>query len=311
MHALQTRTSKLFSWSAVFFINVPFVVLGLWFSFKLKQDTLKNEKQKFDIIGAVLSFAFLASLIAGVNISKQIGWSFAWIFLAASLFFFIAFIYREKKCAFPVLQLSIFRLRNFWLASLGFFIFFTVNVGSRFLRPFYFEEGRGLDSEISGLLMVISPAIMVLLSPFTAHFQRIFGAKNIVIAGNLFLFISMILFSFWNAESSLQFIVFSMLILGVAMGLFYPAATSVGMQSLPHENYGMGSAVIASAKSMGKLVGVLVFAMMFSSFLQNYNLNIEIASIPDKILAIQYVFRFAAGLSFVGLLFSFLFKEEI
>jgi hypothetical protein len=82
------------------------------------------------------------------------------------------------------------------------------------------------------------------------------------------------------------------------------------MQALARENYGMGSAVISSAKSMGKLVGVLVFALMFSSFLQNYNLNIETASIPDRILAIQYVFRFAAGLSFVGLLFSFFFHKE-
>ncbi len=301
---------SLFSWSAVFFINVPFVIFGLWFSFKLKLDKIETKKEKFDFIGAILSFAFLASLIAGVNIAKHISWNISRMFFVASLLFFVAFLFREKKFSFPILQLSLFRSRNFWLASIGFLIFFTVNVGSRLLRPFYFEEGRGFGPELSGLLMVISPAVMVLLSPFTVHFQRILGTKKTVILGNLFLFISMILFSFWNEESSFQYLVFSMLILGVGMGLFYPAATSIGMHSLPRDNYGMGSAAISTSKSMGKLIGVLVFALMFSSFLQNYDLTIETALIPDKISAIQYVFRFAAIISFIGLLFSCFFELE-
>lgn len=185
-----------------------------------------------------------------------------------------------------------------------------VNVGSRFLRPFYFEEGRGFDSELSGLLMVISPAVMVLLSPFTGYFQRLWGVKNVVILGNLFLFISMILFSFWAQDSSLQFLIISMLLLGIAMGLFYPAATTIGMLALSNANSGMGSAVISSSKSMGKLIGVLVFAFLFSSFLEKLHINIDTALIPERIAAIQFVFQIAAGISFLALLFSFFFQKN-
>lgn len=300
----------MFSWSAVFFINVPFVLLGLWFSYKLKFEKQEDKKEKFDFLGAFLSFVFLACIIVGVNVGKHIGWSRSWIFLLASLLFFLVFLYREKRFSFPILQISLFRLRNFWLTSVGFLLFFAVNVGSRFMRPFYFEDGRGFGPEFSGLLMVISPAVMVILSPFTGYFQRILGTKSVVLLGNLFLFISMFMFSFWNQTSSVLFLFVSMVILGIGMGLFYPAATTIGMLALPKGNYGMGSAVISSAKSMGKLVGVLVFAILFSSFLQNYHLNIETASIPDRILATQYVFRFATGLAFVGLLLSFFFHHE-
>lgn len=299
-----------FSWSAVFFINVPIVVLGLLFSLRLNFDKIETKKEKFDTVGAFLSFAFLASLIAAVNIGKQMGWLFSGLFLILSLIFFLAFLYREKKCKFPILQLNLFRLRNFWLTSFGFFLFFVVNVGSRFLRPFYFENGRGFDSELSGLLMMISPAVMVILSPFTGFFQRVLGIKRVVLLGNFFLFVSMIMFSYWSQTSSMNFLYFSSIILGISMGLFYPAATTIGMHALPHGNSGMGSAVISSSKSMGKLIGVLVFALMFSSFLQNFNLTIETAPVPDRISAIQYVFRFAAGLSFVGLFFSFFFHKE-
>jgi len=302
---------SLFSWQAVFFINIPLVIMGLWFSFKLRLKADKTKREKFDILGAFLSFAFLASLIAGVNIGRNYGWSGAWPFLLISLFLFLIFLYRQKKCSFPILELSLFRLRNFWLASLGFFLFFVVNVGSRFLRPFYFEEGRGFDTELSGLLMVISPAIMVLLAPFTDYFQRILSTKKVVLLGNFFLFVSMFFFSFWSQQSSLLFIVFSMMLLGIGMGLFYPAATTIGMLSLPRKNYGMGSAAIATSKSMGKLIGVLVFALLFSYFFQNLNSRFENVLFLNEIQAVQSVFRFAAGLAFVGLLFSFFFQNDL
>jgi MFS family permease len=302
---------SLFSWPAVFFINIPLVILGLWFSIKLTLKTSKTVKENFDNIGAFLSFAFLASLIAGVNMGRLYGWSVAWVFLLVSLLLFLTFLYRQKKCTFPILQLSLFRLRNFWLASLGFFLFFVVNVGSRFLRPFYFEEGRGFETELSGLLMVISPAIMVLLAPFTEYFQRILGAKKVVLLGNFFLFISMLFFSLWDEQSSFLFIVFSMFLLGIGMGLFYPAATTIGMVCLPRESYGMGSAAIATSKSMGKLIGVLVFALLFTYFFQSLNPTFENVSFLNEIKAVQNVFRFAAGLAFVGFVFSFFFQDDI
>lgn len=302
---------SLFSWQAVFFINIPLVILGLWFSIKLTLKTSKTLKEKFDNIGAFLSFAFLASLIAGVNMGRLYGWPVAWVFLLVSLLLFLTFLYRQKKCTFPILQLSLFRLRNFWLASLGFFLFFVVNVGSRFLRPFYFEEGRGFDSELSGLLMVISPAIMVLLAPFTDYFQRILSTKKVVLLGNFFLFVSMLFFSLWDEQSSLLFIIFSMFLLGIGMGLFYPAATTIGMLSLSRESYGMGSAAIATSKSMGKLIGILAFALLFSYFFQSLNPTFEKVLFLNKIKAVQNVFHFAAGLAFVGFLFSFFFQDDI
>lgn len=302
---------SLFSWQAVFFINIPLVILGLWFSIKLTLKTSKTLKEKFDNIGAFLSFAFLASLIAGVNMGRLYGWPVAWVFLLVSLLLFLTFLYRQKKCTFPILQLSLFRLRNFWLASLGFFLFFVVNVGSRFLRPFYFEEGRGFDSELSGLLMVISPAIMVLLAPFTDYFQRILCTKKVVLLGNFFLFVSMLFFSLWDEQSSLLFIIFSMFLLGIGMGLFYPAATTIGMLSLSRESYGMGSAAIATSKSMGKLIGILAFALLFSYFFQSLNPTFEKVLFLNEIKAVQNVFHFAAGLAFVGFLFSFFFQDDI
>ena len=299
------------SWASVFFINVPFAILGLLFSLQLKLKKQEAKKEFFDILGAILSFVFLESIIAAVNMGKETGWKGGseWLLLVISILSFTGFLYREKKFKFPILQLNLFRVRNFWLASFGFFLFFTINVGSRFLRPFYFEEGRGFSTEMSGWLMVVSPAVMVLLSPFTEYFQSFWGTRMVVIAGNFFLFISMLMFAFWDQNTSISFLVFSTLMLGVGMGFYYSAATTVGMLALPRINYGMGSATIATSKSMGKLVGVLVFALLFNFFLNKINPVMETTNVLERMQSIQNVFRFAAGLSFIALLFSFFFQK--
>ncbi len=301
----------LFSWPAVFFINIPFILLGLFFSLRLKFRMPIVEKERFDFLGALWSFVFLASLIAALNLARgHISFYWTVVLLFISLLAFIFFLRREKKYSHPILQLSVFKVRNFRLASLGFFFFFTINVGSRFLRPFFFEEARGFSSELSGLLMVVAPLVMVLLSPLTGYFQKLWGTKRVVILGNIFLLLSMLMFSFWNQNSSLSFLIFSMFVLGLGMGFYYPAATTIGMLALPNTNYGMGSAAISTSKSLGKLFGVLVFAFLFNAFLQQINPNDIALLTQERAEAIQDVFRLASGLAFVALVFSFFFKIE-
>lgn len=302
----------MFSWSAVFFINIPFILLGLFFSLRLKFDKPIIEKGRFDFLGALWSFVFLASIIAALNLARGHSFSFFWplALLFVSIIAFVSFFQREKKYSHPILQLSVFKMRNFWLASLGFFFFFTINVGSRFLRPFFFEEARGLSSELSGLLMFVAPSVMVLLSPLTGYFQKLLGTKRVVILGNFFLFLAMLMFSFWNQTSSVSFLIFSMFVLGLGMGFYYPATTTIGMLALPNSNYGMGSAAISTSKSLGKLFGVLVFAFLFNAFLEQINTNEMALITQERAEAFRDVFRFASVLAFVALIFSIFFKSE-
>tara|TARA_Y100001954_G_C15639464_1_gene516915 strand:+ start:97 stop:381 length:285 start_codon:yes stop_codon:yes gene_type:complete len=63
-----------------------------------------------------------------------------------------------------------------------------------------------------------------------------------------------------------------MILLGIGMGLFYPTASFIGMKDLDSKNSGMGSAAISTAKSIGKLSGVLFFGLIFSLLSQiNYS----------------------------------------
>ncbi len=297
-----------FHWSWVFLINFPLSIIGLLIMLKVNLPrAVKIKSVKTDFIGAIYSFLFLAGLIYGLNMINRFGLKSPYIFvsIALSVLFLILFIRREKIFGNPIFDLKLFMIRNFSLTAFGFFLYFVVNVGSRFLRPFYFENDRMLTPETSGMLMMVSPLIMMIVSPMARKISLKINPKKLCIVGNIFLAISMFLFAFWNSETPLWVIIFAMILLGIGMGLYYPTSSFVGMNSLPDGRSGMGSAAISSSKSMGKLIGVLIFASLFML----YNNQIANFDVTNFNAAFRYTFFSGGIIAVVATLISLFLRK--
>lgn len=300
-----------FGWQLVFLINLPLSIIGFLVASRIKIEDIKTNTPHFDILGSLYSFLFLGFFILFFNFivipNTYTIVKFGSILI--SLLFLVLFIKHEKTTATPILNLKLFSIVNFRQANLGFFLFFFINVGSRFLRPFYFEESRLLAPSTSGFLMMVSPSVMLVFSYFNHHFKNYFSTKQLVILGNILLSISMLMFSFWDTNSSLVFIIASMIILGLAMGFYYPTTTQIGMKSLPQGKHGMGSASISISKSAGKLMGVLVFGLLFQIIFELFSKE-NITDILIKSEAIQLVFTGAFAISIVNTLLSLGIKSD-
>ena len=304
---------KYLSWHYVFLINVPLVIIGLAFSWNIdKRIASISIKNHFDYPGAIFSFLFLSLFIVSIKLAAILNplhiWTLSTGFL--SLVFLYLFIKQEKTIPTPIINLKLFNINNFRLANLGFLLFFFVNVGSRFLRPFYFEEARGLNSTTSGLLMMISPAIMLVISFFIANIQKRISTKKLNILGNVLLTISMLMFSFWDSDTTMLFLILSVIILGISMGIYYPTTTQIGMWSLPDNQYGTGSAMISISKSLGKLLGVLIFGLLFQFFFQLINDSHLLLGVLNA-KSIQFVFLSAFVISVFNTLLSYRITTKV
>lgn len=260
---------SMFAWNWVFLVNLPLSIAGfLMIVFVKEVHEKEKEKKATDYWGAVYSFVFLAGLILGFNLMSRTNGNELLIYLSLfiSVIFLFLFIRRENYFSNPVFKLQLFRIPNFRLTALGFFLYFLVNVGSRFLRPFYFENERMLSTETSGLLMMVAPLLMIFISPLSGRLIRLTSPKNLCVLGNVFLAMSMFMFAGWDTDTELWFIILSMIVLGIGMGVYYPNSSFVGMSGLPEQNSSMGSAAISTSKSLGKLMGVLVFVSLYTFF---------------------------------------------
>ncbi len=296
-----------FSWNGVFLINFILSASGiivLLFYGLFKLEGIKKVVNA-DYVGAVYSFITLASSIMVLHLAHEKGFfdlRTLISFMLAALFLFL-FLQREKTFINPIFDFKLFTVRNFNLAALGFFIFFVVNVGSRFLRPFYFENIKLFSPQTSGMLMMVSPLVMLFVSPLSRMISKRFNPQIVIITANLLLAYSMFWFSRWGLATSIWELVLAMILLGLAMGLYYPVNSFVGMNNLSPQQSGMGSAAISASKSLGKLMGVLLFAVCFGVISENEsesNLN----------HSYQYTFLFGCVIAMAGTLLAFNLKKS-
>ncbi|MER7849684.1 MFS transporter [Kitasatospora sp. NPDC096077] len=106
-------------WGSAFLVAVPVMVLVLLTApvllpeYRAGADT-GTAPGRFDLLGAVLSLAAILPLVYGVKTLAVDGWStLPALATAAGLLLALAFVWRQRTAANPLLDLSLFRIRTF------------------------------------------------------------------------------------------------------------------------------------------------------------------------------------------------------
>ena len=81
--------------------------------------------------------------------------------------------------------------------------------------------------------------------------------------------ISLVLFSFLNNATSLEFLVISMILYGVGFGLFSPPNTNVIMGSVPPKDTSVASAAVATMRTVGQAMSLGILTLIFALVMGN------------------------------------------
>ena len=125
-------------WHWIFFVNIPVGVAALLAGLAwLPRRHPACSDGRIDVVGAVLSFLALLSLLLALNMGREWGWgsprTVALVGVAACCA--LAFVHRETHTEYPLLDLGLFR-RRFSLATAAFLIAMATTGGVLFLFPF-------------------------------------------------------------------------------------------------------------------------------------------------------------------------------
>ena len=113
--------TQYFSWHAIFFINIPVGIVAILLGEKvIPRDTGKRELTGFDTTGAGLGFVGLASLLFVVAEGNSLGWTSPFILALAALALVTlgGFVRHELATTDPILDLRLFKNRNFLMTNL-------------------------------------------------------------------------------------------------------------------------------------------------------------------------------------------------
>ncbi|MFN8525973.1 MAG: MFS transporter [Chloroflexota bacterium] len=257
-------------WRAVFLVNVPvsLVVLVLTRRF-VPADAPRNRGETFDRVGAAAYLVGLTVLLLAMNRGHEWGWispiTLGCLLVGACVMGIFAAI--ELRVASPMLNLGLFRRRAFTLPVMSTILNYMGVSSTFFLMPFYLLQGRGIAPSTAGFILTAQPIVMAATASLSGALSDRVGSRIPGTIGMAVLSIGLFLLSRAGSDGSLAYVVGSLALVGLGIGLFTSPNSSAVMGAVPREHRGVASGILATSRMLGNVLGFGVAAAIFNTVL--------------------------------------------
>lgn len=248
------------SWRWIFIIDAPLgiIALILAYCFLPKGETEKSiQLQPI----AVMSFALgLFSLMVALN--KAATWgitSLGFIFsFSAAVCLLLVFARVEWRARDPLLELHLFRNRNFMIVNVIRFITILIFAALLFVLSLLLQTILQYSALDASFILLAMTLMIAVLSIASGHFVGRFGVKLSLNISLIALSLGLGLLAFTNVFPTLNFIIPALALLGIGFALVVPA-TSVGlMHSVPPQKTGIALGLFFTNGFVGSSFGVAI-----------------------------------------------------
>lgn len=230
-----------YHWSWIFFINVPVGLLCgylCWNNLKDRETPIR--KLPIDVIGLALLIVWVGALQIMLDTGKDADW-FASPHIVvlglAALVGVIIWVIWELTDEHPVVDLSLFRNRNFALGTIAFCLGYAVFFANVLILPLWLQTNLGYTATWAGLVAAPSGIVAVVLTPiFAKYFGRTDARYSATIAFIAFT-ISYFMRADLTVDSAFIDFVWPMLVQGVAMTVFFVALVNISLEGITPERF--------------------------------------------------------------------------
>jgi EmrB/QacA subfamily drug resistance transporter len=257
-----------FSWSSVFIVHVPIVIVALVAGRALVPASRAGRKPRLDPIGSVASLAGLVALTYGLIEAPDRGWTSAATLgvLSTAVALLAAFVVWELRREDPMVPLQVFRDGRFTAASVSVTLVFFSLFGALFLLTQILQFVRGYSPLQAGASALPFAFTVGITSPIAAILSKKRGSAKLPVAAGLVLMAAgLAIMADSTAASGWWHYVFATVLMAAGMGFAMAPATDSIMAVLPAAQAGVGSAVNDTTREIGGVLGVAVLGSVTSS----------------------------------------------
>jgi len=309
------------SWHWIFFINIPVGIIAILLGAKVIPATAPvKREERFDKPGSVLAFTGLASLVFVVSEGADLGWTSPVILgVAALAVITLAWFVRNESCAAdPLLDLTLFRKRNFVIANLILFLVFFSMSGINYLLPFYLEYVHNYDASTAGIIMTsLSFAMMIAGLISGMLFNRV-GPRRLCIAASIPLILGYFMMTLLRSYTSTGFVMAALALIGFGLGLMISPITTMIMMSVSKAKAGMISSLTSLERNGPQSIGIATYnAILIAGVVliaKSYDITTKApVNIKMQVLSAGFdvAFILSLALGIIIFILTLLVKEEI
>jgi EmrB/QacA subfamily drug resistance transporter len=254
-----------FSWSSVFFINLPVVVIGLVGVGFFVQESRDDKAPRSDVPGLLMSIIGLFALVYGIIQAGRGSWTDGNVLLSlgTAVVVLALFVWWERRSPNAMMPMSLFKNMSFTGANIALALVMFAMFGSLFFMGQYFQSVQGFGPLQAGLRILPMAPILMIVAVSSAHIARSIGIKlcvgiGIMIAAGGLYYVSQIV----RVDTPYWQILIAMVVLSSGMAMAMSPATNSIMGSVPVNKAGVGSAMNNTLRQVGGALGVAVLGTL-------------------------------------------------
>ena len=252
--------TDVFNWRSIFSVNLPLGVITLVLGLLLMKSDRKdvNQQVSFDKWGFIfLSLALIAGLLA-MSKGQEKGWDSTYIRTCFSLAVIgiTLFIAIETVVDHPLLDLKLFRYRNFTLSMLLAIFRAVALFGGVFLLPIFLETLVGYTTIQTGVLMMPGAVVIGIMMPVAGRMADRHNPRWMVFFGSVLAGFSLLLYGYLDPLSSKTMLIGPQLIRGMGLAFMMSPLMTAAINSVPQAQVATAASFLNVSQRVGGAFGI-------------------------------------------------------
>ncbi len=259
-------------WRWVFYVNVPFGALALWFIFNKMPALLPaGPRKRLDYLSALLLVGGIIPLVIALQLDKtRYGWTSPATLglLGLSVVSTVLFCLRSVRSDNPILNLTLFGNRVFSTANAALFLLGAAFMGIAVFLPLFMVNVLGVSATRAGVSLIPLSLGMFVGSVGSGQLvARMGNYKVLLLAGGLVLGVGVFLLSGLGTDATFGRVSLYMLICGLGLGPSMPLYTLAIQNAVPSQLIGQATSAGQFFRQIGGAIGAAVMGTLLTASL--------------------------------------------
>jgi EmrB/QacA subfamily drug resistance transporter len=257
------------SWRWILFLNLPIAVIACVVTWRaVSESRADTGRERIDYFGITTLAVGLMALLIALDQVTLWGWGDPRILglLAVCVVSLGAFAVAERRAGSSALvPADVFRNPGFRSACIAVLLMSAVFFAVILFVPQFFQKILGYGPLESGAALLPMLGVFALASFLAGPLYNRLGAKTVVSAGALCLFVGTFLLSLAERDSGWASLVPGMVVTGTGVGLFLSSITTAGVTALEPARSSLAGGIIYMFQIAGGSIGLGLTTTVFTT----------------------------------------------
>lgn len=299
-----------FSWSWIFFVNVPVGALVLALSpFLLRESRASLGHRHFDVAGAASVTGGLMLLVYALTRASQHGWATATTIglIGGAAALLATFIVVEVRSSAPLLPLRIFRLRTLSGSNAAALFSGAAIFSQFFLLTLYMQQVLHYSALQTGAAYITFTLTIIVFSGVSQAVVTRVGIRRVLPVGLAVATVALLLYTRLPVHGHYFWDLFpAFLIGGIGMAFVFVPMSIGALAGVGRRDAGVASGLLNTSQQIGGAIGVAIATTIATTYTAHFATSHHVGSFAPAALTHGFTVAFyaLAAISLAGTVLS-------